>query len=181
MALVVTGVGFLIHVYSTAYMAEDKAYSRYFAFLNLFTFFMLVLVMASDIVLMFVGWEGVGLCSYLLIGFWFDRPAAAKAGMKAFIVNRVGDAAFIIGILFLLANVGSSSLAAINAAPRRGPSRPGARHPRRPSPLRGRHREIGPGPALRLAPGRHGGPDARLAPSSTPRPWSRPASTWSAA
>ncbi len=116
MALVVTGVGFLIHVYSTAYMAEDKAYSRYFAFLNLFTFFMLVLVLASDIVLMFVGWEGVGLCSYLLIGFWFDRPAAAKAGMKAFIVNRVGDAAFIIGILFLLANVGSASLSEINAA-----------------------------------------------------------------
>ena len=125
MALVVTGVGFLIHVYSTAYMAEDKAYSRYFAFLNLFTFFMLVLVMASDIVLMFVGWEGVGLCSYLLIGFWFDRPAAAKAGMKAFIVNRVGDAAFIIGILFLLANVGSSSLAAINAAPAAGLLGPG--------------------------------------------------------
>ena len=125
MALVVTGVGFLIHVYSTAYMAEDRAYSRYFAFLNLFTFFMLVLVMASDIVLMFVGWEGVGLCSYLLIGFWFDRPAAAKAGMKAFIVNRIGDAAFIIGILFLLANVGSSSLAAINAAPASGLLGPG--------------------------------------------------------
>ena len=116
MTLVVTGVGFLIHVYSTAYMAEDKAYSRYFAFLNLFTFFMLVLVMASNIVLMFVGWEGVGLCSYLLIGFWFDRHAAAKAGMKAFIVNRIGDAAFILGILFLLLNVGSSSLAEINAA-----------------------------------------------------------------
>jgi len=125
MALVVTGVGFLIHVYSTAYMAEDRSYSRYFAFLNLFMFFMLVLVMASDIVLMFVGWEGVGLCSYLLIGFWFERPAAAKAGMKAFIVNRIGDAAFIIGILFLLANVGSSSLAAINAAPASGLLGPG--------------------------------------------------------
>src|SRR4030043_354828 len=78
-------VGFLIHVYSAGYMAEDRNPSRYFAFLNLFTFFMLVLVMASDIVLMFVGWEGVGLCSYLLIGFWFERPAAGKAGMKAFI------------------------------------------------------------------------------------------------
>jgi len=125
MAVVVTGVGFLIHVYSTAYMADDRAYSRYFAFLNLFTFFMLVLVMASDIVLMFVGWEGVGLCSYLLIGFWFDRPAASKAGMKAFLVNRVGDAAFIIGILFLLANVGRSSFAAINAAPGSGLLGPG--------------------------------------------------------
>jgi NADH-quinone oxidoreductase subunit L len=116
MAIVVTGVGFLIHVYSAGYMSEDKGYARYFAFLNLFTFFMLVLVMASDIVLMFVGWEGVGLCSYLLIGFWFDRPAAAKAGMKAFIVNRVGDAAFIIGLLFLLVNVGSGDFGAINAA-----------------------------------------------------------------
>jgi NADH-quinone oxidoreductase subunit L len=125
MALVVTGVGLLIHVYSVGYMAEDKANSRYFAYLNLFTFFMLVLVLASDIVLMFVGWEGVGLCSYLLIGFWFERPAAAKAGMKAFVVNRVGDAAFIIGILFLLTNVGSSSLAAINAAPGAGILTPG--------------------------------------------------------
>ncbi|MEN6559715.1 MAG: NADH-quinone oxidoreductase subunit L [Acidobacteriota bacterium] len=120
MVLVVTGVGSLIHVYSTSYMAEDRGYARYFAFLNLFTFFMLVLVMASDIVLMFVGWEGVGLCSYLLIGFWFDRPAAARAGMKAFIVNRVGDAAFIVGILFLLSRVGGSSFEAINGAARNG-------------------------------------------------------------
>ena len=120
MALVVTGIGFLIHVYSAGYMSDDKGHSRYFAFLNLFTFFMLVLVMASDIVLMFVGWEGVGLCSYLLIGFWFDRPAAAKAGMKAFIVNRIGDAAFIIAIVFLLATVGRADIAAINAAPGAG-------------------------------------------------------------
>ena len=120
MALVVTGVGFLIHVYSAGYMADDKGQSRYFAFLNLFTFFMLVLVLASDIILMFVGWEGVGLCSYLLIGFWFDRPAAARAGMKAFIVNRIGDAAFIIAILFLLATVGRADMASLNAAPGAG-------------------------------------------------------------
>ncbi len=120
MALVVTGVGFLIHVYSSGYMAGDKSFSRYFAFLNLFTFFMLVLVLASDIVLMFVGWEGVGLCSYLLIGFWFDRTAASRAGLKAFIVNRIGDAAFIIAILFLLATVGRADIAAINAAPGAG-------------------------------------------------------------
>lgn len=125
MALVVTGVGLLIHVYSAGYMAEDNAYSRYFAFLNLFTFFMLVLVLASDIVLMFVGWEGVGLCSYLLIGFWFERPAASKAGLKAFIVNRIGDAAFIVGILFILVQVGSGSFAAINAAPAAGLLAPG--------------------------------------------------------
>jgi NADH-quinone oxidoreductase subunit L len=120
MALVVTGVGLLIHVYSVGYMAEDAAYARYFAFLNLFTFFMLVLVLAADIVLMFVGWEGVGLCSYLLIGFWFERPAASKAGMKAFVVNRIGDAAFIVGILFVLVHVGSGRFAAINAAPAAG-------------------------------------------------------------
>jgi NADH-quinone oxidoreductase subunit L len=120
MALVVTGVGLLIHVYSAGYLAEDRGHSRYFAYLNLFTFFMLVLVLASDIVLMFVGWEGVGLCSYLLIGFWFDRPAASKAGMKAFVVNRIGDAAFIIAILFLLATVGRADIAAINAAPGAG-------------------------------------------------------------
>ena len=116
MALVVTGVGLLIHVYSTGYMADDRSFARYFAHLNLFTFFMLVLVLASNIVLMFVGWEGVGLCSYLLIGFWFERPAAAKAGMKAFVVNRVGDAAFIIGVLVLLLNVKSGGFTAINSA-----------------------------------------------------------------
>ena len=125
MTLAVTGVGFLIHVYSAGYMAEDKACARYFAFLNLFMSFMLVLVLASDIVLMFVGWEGVGLCSYLLIGFWFERPAASRAGLKAFLVNRVGDAAFIVAILLLLVTVGSASLAAINAAPSAGLLSPG--------------------------------------------------------
>jgi NADH-quinone oxidoreductase subunit L len=125
MALVVTGVGLLIHLYSTAYMSKDRSFSRYFAQLNLFTFFMLVLVMAQNIVLMFVGWEGVGLCSYLLIGFWFERPAAAKAGMKAFVVNRIGDAGFIIGILLLLANLGTSSFGAINEAARSGFLQPG--------------------------------------------------------
>ncbi len=116
MTLVVTGVGFLIHVYSAGYMAEDRSPARYFGLLNLFTFFMLVLVMASGIVLMFVGWEGVGLCSYLLIGFWFERPAAAKAGMKAFVVNRIGDAAFLLGMLLLVLNVGNTEFAAINQA-----------------------------------------------------------------
>jgi NADH-quinone oxidoreductase subunit L len=125
MCLVVTGVGFLIHVYSVGYMAKDRDYSRYFGLLNLFTFFMLVLVMASNIVLMFVGWEGVGLCSYLLIGFWFERPSAAKAGMKAFIVNRIGDAAFILGILFLVVNVGSPDFARINEMAAGGALAPG--------------------------------------------------------
>jgi len=101
MALVVTGVGFLIHVYSTGYMAHDADYARYFTYLNLFTFAMLLLVMGDNLVLLFVGWEGVGLCSYLLIGFWYEDPEKASAGKKAFVVNRIGDAGFLLG-LFLL-------------------------------------------------------------------------------
>ncbi|MFZ2054488.1 MAG: NADH-quinone oxidoreductase subunit L, partial [Candidatus Aminicenantales bacterium] len=116
MTLVVSGVGFLIHVYSVGYMAHDKGYKRYFTYLNLFTFAMLILVMGANLVLMFVGWEGVGLCSYLLIGFWFEKHSAASAGKKAFIVNRIGDAAFILGIFFLLFHVGSGDFRAINEA-----------------------------------------------------------------
>ncbi|MBM3267649.1 MAG: NADH-quinone oxidoreductase subunit L [Candidatus Sericytochromatia bacterium] len=101
MVLVVAGIGSLIHLYSVGYLAGDKGYARYFAYLNLFLFSMLVLVMARDLVLMFVGWEGVGLCSYLLIGFWFDDRAKAAAGLKAFVVNRIGDLGFLLG-LFLL-------------------------------------------------------------------------------
>jgi NADH-quinone oxidoreductase subunit L len=116
MTLVVTGVGFLIHVYSVGYMAHDKGYKRYFTYLNLFTFAMLTLVMGANLVLMFVGWEGVGLCSYLLIGFWFEKHSAATAGKKAFIVNRIGDAAFILGIFFIFLVVGSGDFRAINGA-----------------------------------------------------------------
>ena len=105
MALVVTGVGFFIHVYSIGYMHADKGYPRYFSFLNLFVFFMLVLVLSGDYLVMFLGWEGVGLCSYLLIGFWYQKKSAADAGKKAFIVNRVGDFGFIIGILLLFWHV----------------------------------------------------------------------------
>src|SRR6185503_18965858 len=101
MILVITNIGFLIHVYSTGYMAEEKRFARYFSYLNLFTGFMLILVMASNVLLMFVGWEGVGLCSYLLIGFWFEKKENAAAGMKAFVVNRIGDLAFTIGALLL--------------------------------------------------------------------------------
>ncbi len=114
MALVVTGVGFLIHVYSVGYMANDRDYTRYFTYLNLFVFAMLILVMASNLILMFVGWEGVGLCSYLLIGFWFEKHSAANAGKKAFIVNRIGDAGFLLGIFFIILNVGSVEFEAIN-------------------------------------------------------------------
>jgi len=116
MTLVVTGVGFLIHVYSVGYMAHDNGYKRYFTYLNLFTFAMLILVTGANLVLMFVGWEGVGLCSYLLIGFWFEKHSAANAGKKAFIVNRIGDAAFILGIFFIFLVVGSGDFRAINGA-----------------------------------------------------------------
>ncbi len=107
MILVVTGVGFVIHVYSTGYMAHDPSIRRFFAYLNLFTFAMLTLVMADNFLFLFVGWEGVGLCSYLLIGFWYERPSAAEAGKKAFVVNRIGDFGFLIG-LFTLFGFGGS-------------------------------------------------------------------------
>lgn len=94
MSLVVCGVGLLIHIYSIGYMGEDRDYHRFFSLLNLFLAEMLILVLADNYLLLFVGWEGVGLCSYLLIGFWFDRPAAASAGTKAFLVNRIGDGAW---------------------------------------------------------------------------------------
>ena len=101
MALIVTGVSFLIHIYSAGYMAEEDGFYRYFAYLNLFVFFMLTLVLADNYLLMFVGWEGVGLCSYLLIGFWFLRKSAADAGKKAFVVNRIGDFGFVLAMLFI--------------------------------------------------------------------------------
>src|SRR6185369_7795159 len=98
---IITGVGGLIHIYSTGYMHEEPAYWRFFAYLNLFTFAMLTLVLADNILLMFVGWEGVGLCSWALIGFWFSDQANATAGNKAFIVNRVGDFGFMLGAFLL--------------------------------------------------------------------------------
>jgi NADH-quinone oxidoreductase subunit L len=109
MILVVSGIGFLIHVYSTAYMHEetDREYARYFSYLNLFAAFMLVLVLGSTFLVMFVGWEGVGLCSYLLIGFWFQKKSASDAGKKAFIVNRIGDWGFILGVLLIFVRFGS--------------------------------------------------------------------------
>jgi NADH-quinone oxidoreductase subunit L len=101
MTLIVTGVGFLIHVYSTGYMHDDSGFYRFFAYLNLFMFSMLTLVLANNYLLMFVGWEGVGLCSYLLIGFWFGKKSATDAGKKAFIVNRVGDFGFLLATMLI--------------------------------------------------------------------------------
>jgi NADH-quinone oxidoreductase subunit L len=115
MACVVTGVGFLIHVYSIGYMAKDDAQPRYFAYLNLFAAMMLVLVLSDNLALTFLGWEGVGLCSYLLIGFWFDDKAKAAAGLKAFLVNRIGDVGFLIGALALWKALGSLDYAALRS------------------------------------------------------------------
>ena len=109
MILVITGIGSLIHIYSTAYMHEetDSEYARYFSYLNLFAAFMLVLVLGSNFLVMFVGWEGVGLCSYLLIGFWYQKKSASDAGKKAFIVNRIGDFGFVLGVLLLFVRFGT--------------------------------------------------------------------------
>ena len=114
MILVVTGIGFLIHVYSTGYMAHDNGYYRFFGYLNLFVFFMLMLVLANNYMLLFVGWEGVGLCSYLLIGFYFHKKSAGDAGKKAFVVNRVGDAGFILGMLLMMSVLGTVRFTDVN-------------------------------------------------------------------
>ncbi len=119
MILVVTGIGFLIHVYSTGYMHEEPrgSYARYFAYLNLFAFFMLMLVLGDNFLVMFVGWEGVGLCSYLLIGYWYEKRSASDAGKKAFIVNRIGDWGFVLGVFLVFSTFGTLDFRAVaNAA-----------------------------------------------------------------
>ena len=162
MALIVTGVGTLIHIYSIGYMHEDKSYARYFAYLNLFLFFMLLLVLGKSLLVLFVGWEGVGLASYLLIGFWFGDMEKAAAGKKAFIVNRIGDAGFLLG-MFVIYAVPRHARHAEDQRGVHGRLRPGGvGEPRGHPPLHRRHREIGADPALRVAAGRDGGPDARL-------------------
>jgi NADH-quinone oxidoreductase subunit L len=118
--LFVTGVGMLIHIYSTGYMAHEGGYYRFFGYLNLFMFSMLTLILANNYVLMFVGWEGVGLCSYLLIGFYFHRKSATDAGNKAFIVNRIGDAGFLLGMFFIAWYFGSLRFIDVTAAARSG-------------------------------------------------------------
>ncbi|MGD0251293.1 MAG: NADH-quinone oxidoreductase subunit L, partial [Verrucomicrobiota bacterium] len=116
MLFVVTGVGFLIHVYSTGYMAHEGGYYRFFGYLNLFMFSMLTLITANNLLLLFVGWEGVGLCSYLLIGFYFLRKSASDAGKKAFIVNRIGDAGFLLGLFLMLGTLGTIQFTEIGPA-----------------------------------------------------------------
>src|SRR5438876_5620238 len=108
MLLVVTVIGFLIHIYATGYMSHEEGYTRFFTYLNLFMFMMLLLVLGANYVVLFVGWEGVGLCSYLLIGFYYEKNFAADAGKKAFIVNRIGDFGFILGIFLIFNTFGSA-------------------------------------------------------------------------
>ncbi len=167
--LVVTGVGFLIHVYSVGYMAHEPDYARFFVYLNLFMMMMLILVLADNLLVLFVGWEGVGLCSYLLIGFFYDRPfdertglSCADAGRKAFLVNRIGDFAFLIGMLWICARVRDAAI----LRNRRGDPC-GARQRRavdrdRDPAVPRRVRQVGADPALRLAARRDGRSDARV-------------------
>jgi NADH-quinone oxidoreductase subunit L len=124
MLLVVTGVGWLIHIYSTGYMHDDPGYRRFFSYLNLFMFFMLLLVLAANYLLMFVGWEGVGLCSYLLIGFFFLKQSATNAGNKAFWANRIGDFGFILGLLLILRTFGTLDFATVLPAAAKMPAEP---------------------------------------------------------
>src|SRR5476649_1114106 len=114
MLLVVTGIGSLIHVYSIGYMAHEGGYYRFFAYLNLFMFFMLVLVLGANYLILFVGWEGVGLASYLLIGFWFDKKSATDAGNKAFIVNRIGDFGFSLAMFLIFISFGTLDIGRVS-------------------------------------------------------------------
>ena len=113
MLLIITGVGFLIHLYSVGYMHNDGGFAKFFSYLNLFVFFMLLLVLGANYLVMFIGWEGVGLCSYLLIGFWYTNDSYASAAKKAFVVNRIGDLGFIIGVFFIFTMFGSIEFASV--------------------------------------------------------------------
>jgi NADH-quinone oxidoreductase subunit L len=118
--LIITGIGFLIHIYSIGYMHDDEGFSRFFTYLNLFIFFMLLLVLGNNYLIMFVGWEGVGLCSYLLIGFWFKNTAYNNAAKKAFIMNRVGDLGFLLGIILIFVTFGSITYGEVFASASNG-------------------------------------------------------------
>ena len=165
MILVVTGIGTLIHVYSTAYMADEPrgGVARFFCYLNLFCFFMLMLVLGNNFLVMFVGWEGVGLCSYLLIGYWYEKKSAADAGKKAFITNRVGDWGFVLGVFLIYYTFGTLDFRAVQNAAAAMPIETDAL--RRavghlPVALRRRDRQERADSAVRLAAGRDGRPDA---------------------
>ena len=123
MTLVITGVGLLIHIYAAGYMKGDPGFAKFFAYLNLFVFAMLLLVLSSSLPGLFVGWEGVGLCSYLLIGFWYEKGWPAEAGQKAFVMNRIGDACFLLGTFLIAKTLGTLDLASVNAAVASAPAK----------------------------------------------------------
>ena len=160
--LLITGVGSLIHIYSIGYMAHDPARRRFFAYLNLFVAAMLLLVLGNSFVALYVGWEGVGLASYLLIAFWYTRPAAATAAKKAFIMNRVGDVGLALAIFLMFAQLGTTSYDGVFGARRHPRRRHG--HRARPAAAARGVRQVRPVPAAGLAARRHGGPDPGLRP-----------------
>ena len=174
MLVVVTTVSFLVHVYSIGYMSDDPSRPRFFAYLSLFTFAMLMLVTADNLVQLFFGWEGVGLMSYLLIGFWYERPSANAAAIKAFVVNRVGDFGFALGIFLTFSLTGSIAFDQVFAAAPGSCRQDGAFHrlrlgrgdARLPAPVHGRDGQVGAVPASHLASRRDGGPDPGLGPHS---------------
>ena len=170
MVLVVTGIGFLIHVYSTGYMHEEDGFYRFFAYLNLFMFSMLTLILGSNYLMMFIGWEGVGLCSYLLIGYYFLKKSAGDAAKKAFVVNRVGDWGLSIGIMLIFVTFGSLEFTTVGEEVREGAMsgavsrrRSDVYHDRSGAVYR-RHRKVGADSVVCLAAGRHGRSDARQRP-----------------
>ena len=158
MLMIVTGVGSLIHIYSVGYMAHEGGYYRFFAYLNLFMFFMLMLVLGANFLMLFVGWEGVGLCSYLLIGFYFLEKFATDAGNKAFIVNRIGDFGFSLAMFLIVAHFGSLDFGTVFAQGEghAGGVAPGLDDRDCAAAAGGRHRQIGADSALCLAARRHG-------------------------
>ena len=176
MMVVVTFVSLCVHVYTIGYMADDDGYKRFFSYISLFTFSMLMLVMSNNFMQLFFGWEAVGVVCYLLIGFWYKRPTAIFANMKAFLVNRVGDFGFVLGIagvVYYTAQFGGASLDyvdAFKAAPQiAGADLPAAGHRRRERddlhlhlPVHRRHGQVRAGAAARVAAGFHGRPDAHL-------------------
>ncbi len=151
MLLVVSGVSTLIHIYSIGYMHDDEGFYRYFSYLNLFVFAMLILVSANNFLLMFVGWEGVGLCSYLLIGFWYEKQSASDAGKKAFVVNRIGDFGFLLGHLPDLLDLRVGELHGSLPPGRQVPDGVRGPHRHHPVPVFRGHRQIGPDTPVHLA------------------------------
>ena len=170
MILVVTGIGSLIHIYAIGYMRDDPRYGRFFAYMNLFVFFMLMLVLGQNLLVLYLGWEGVGLCSYLLIGFWFEKTENANAAKKAFVTTRIGDTAMLIGLALIAVKFGTLDYTVIFGAA--GEHAHEERRDRdRAAAVRRRGRQVRAGAAARLAPRRHGGSDARSRRSSTRPRW----------